>query len=86
MKRRAIGIGIAVSLLAVGLAMAGTVDNTLVTVDTDSATGLPRARGTLRAVRNSADSVQYIKYIGCSRCSYDAGANSALRYDQQMWK
>jgi hypothetical protein len=62
-------------LLGAGIASAGSVGNTQVQITTTN--GLDAAKGTLRAVRNSADSTQY---IGCSRYAYDTGSTSIVCY------
>jgi hypothetical protein len=62
-------------LIGAGIASAGSVGNTQVSIFTTN--GLDAAKGTLRAVRNSADSTQY---IGCSRYAYDTGSTSIVCY------
>jgi hypothetical protein len=65
------------TLLTSGAAVAGSSSNNQVTVWTDATSGLPAANGTLRAVRNSPDSTQY---IGCSIYAYDTGSTSIVCY------
>lgn len=72
-----IRIGFIASLVIASFAIAGTaaaglVGNTQVTVVSGTS-----GKGALTAVRNSADSVQY---IGCSRYSYSSGSTSAICY------
>jgi len=75
MKKLMLATFIGSLLAGAGAAYAGSVDNTVVTFGTTS--GLPYAKGTLRAVRNSSDSTQY---IGCSRYAYDTGSSSIVCY------
>lgn len=63
------------SLLATGVALAGSSSNQQVVVGTTG--GLLYAKGTFRPVRNSADSTQY---IGCSIYAYDSGSRSIACY------
>jgi hypothetical protein len=75
MKKLAVATFLGSILAGAGLAHAGLVGNTQVTISTTN--GLDSANGALRAVRNSADGTQY---IGCSRYAYDTGSTSIICY------
>jgi hypothetical protein len=64
------------TLLASGVTYAGMAGGQQVSIWTDGS-GLQNANGTLRNVRESADSLQY---IGCSRYAYDSGSNLIVCY------
>lgn len=75
MKTIFLGACLGATLLAAGLAKAGSVSTQAVTFSTVG--GLEAASGSVRATRNTADTVQY---IGCVRYAYDTGSNTALCY------
>jgi hypothetical protein len=72
-KRIVLGVFLAAALLGAGLANAGSVSNQLVVFGTID--GFENAKGALRAVRSSSDTVQY---IGCSRYAYSTGSTSIV--------
>jgi hypothetical protein len=76
-KKLAVATFLGSILAGAGLAHAGLVGNTQVTISTTG--GLDSANGMFRATRNSADANQY---IGCSRYAYDTGSTSIVCYAQ----
>ena len=77
MKTKVMGMGVVGALLVAGLSTAGSSSGSPVTLFTDSGSGLPGAKGSLRSARFTSDSVQY---IGCGHHAYDDGTTFVSCY------